>query len=381
METPIERALVDALRSDKERLNALRIEKDLYEFVCSGRPVYEMLYQTNSFRRLLTYKIAQRFMLEHRGAEYILDSGERGFMITIFRTTSTYIPRPLLIDASRSIPMETERTFVQSSAQPGVANPRVMVMKRSSQTPTERAGGVQRQVQTAEDKEKQYLAARARIFGEEEEADASQSETEAVSAPASSTVTIGTAAVTMEKSVSPDSISLRNDLDEAVKGKSSPPVLEGEEESEGGDVDTRRSGRGGSSGKRSVMRNKDAEKADPDFTRRHADARMYPQQQMYAPHPQYLVPPPNAYTGMGYGFPPPMPYPSPYDNSNLYYAAPPANPYYVGPGMPPGVYPSMGQGQGQGQYLAPGSMPPRPPQHQPQDRPPQNNSIDFPPLS
>lgn len=341
-ESPIEDALMDAIRSSKERINALRIEKELFDFVCSGRPVLELPHQNNSFRRLLTYKLAQRFGLEHKSTDYILENGERAVSITVFRTPGTYIPRPLLIDISRAT--EAERGYPPQM----IPNPRVMVMKRTVNVPSERSGLVQRQVQSVEDKERKYLAARARIFGEEEDP-----------------MGEGMGEGMQEKSESPipsEGNSRRGDSP-LSKSKDSPEGPSLEDETDYGD------GRRHSRGKRSVMRNKDAEKADPDFTRR-SDPRVY-QPPLYPP---YVVP---TQYPLSYA-----PYPTPVYAPPVYEMPPydpyRANPYYAG--MYPAMMPTQYiPGTGAPMTRQPSQTSQLPPQQSEKDK--SQGSSEYPPTS
>lgn len=344
-ESPIEDALMDAIGNAKERMNALRIEKELFEFVCSGRPVLEIPHQNNSFKRLLTYKIAQRFGLEHKSMDYVLENGERSVFITIFRTPGTYIPRPLLIDVTRAT--EAERGFAPQMP----SNPRVMVMKRTVNLPSERSGMVHRQVQSVEDKERKYLAARARIFGEEEDPMAEG---------------LGEGIGMQDKTESPilsEANSRRGDSP-LSKSKESPEGTTQEEDQDYGD------GRRNSRGKRSVMRNKDAEKADPDFTRR-SDPRVYPSPMYpYVVPPQYPVPyppfPAPVYAPPVYEMPPYDPY-----RGNPYYAS-------MYPAMvPPQYIPPTGAQMPSRPQLAPHT--PQTPAQPPAEKERTHGSSEYPP--
>jgi hypothetical protein len=92
---PIDSAIVSAMETPRERMHVLTIENELLNFVKSTDRVMEIPPMTNSYRRLLTYRVAQRFGLTHAAAETSAE-GERG--IVIYRTLDTRIPSPLLID-------------------------------------------------------------------------------------------------------------------------------------------------------------------------------------------------------------------------------------------------------------------------------------------
>lgn len=330
---PIEDTLIDALNSNKERMNALRIEKDIYDFVLSGYPYMELSTLNNSFKRLLAYKIAQRFNLDHKSSEFLNEFGERSVLVTVFRTPSACIPHPLLIDASSSShssssspPPPFQSTAAPSTAKMAVSQnpPRVLLMKRNSKLDSAESRNAERKsAPTAEDKERKYLEARARIFGESaagvEEGDAglgsfvNDSTTIArVKSPAASPL--------------PDS-----SLSPREEARSSSAI-----ERSLSEADRPRRGISSSNSKRSLMRNKDLEMADPDFARRSALVHgVYTPpsigQPVYA-YPPYEQIPVAGYqqTSVVYGH-----YQAGYEDhyggqsGNPYYNTSPHNPYYA----------------------------------------------------
>eukprot|EP01034_Spumella_vulgaris_P028530 gene28530-35404_t len=161
-------------------------------------PVVDNMF--NSFRRLLAYRVGQRFGLQHMQSDYANENGERG--ITLLRTSYTSVPRVLLIDldipvkdedsfqnggydstldynstatiavpvpGSGNSPKNTSSSTSSSSSSSSQAPKTFQVMKRNpARTDQDNNKGVSvKTQQTAEDKEKAYQEARARIFGEE----------------------------------------------------------------------------------------------------------------------------------------------------------------------------------------------------------------------
>jgi hypothetical protein len=362
LSVPIEDALMEALHNPNERMNVLRIEKDIYNFVMSSQHSMELSRMNNSFRRLLAYKIAQRFGLEHSMSETRNERGETLAHVIVYRSAYTFVPAILLVHIASNLgllePMPIPPLPQQQHG--SATQSKVMVMKRSTREQVDRKGAsAQRQVQTAEDKEKQYLEARARIFGDSGEEDPEAREPD----EASRVSPDKTPPATMDAVVAPvNSQAHSPPPDESIEVKAEEPW------------EARRPPRNinNSNSKRSVMRNKDLEKTDPDFARR-ADPRLYAQQPpMFTP--QYL------HTPSGY----PMHYQQPFPMQGGYaegWQQMPMgymNPYYA-------YAPHMAMPQQHFEQYPTTHMPPSPPQQQlpprPNPSPPLPYSDQQPPLS
>eukprot|EP01038_Epipyxis_sp_PR26KG_P006996 gene6996-9560_t len=192
----VDSALISAISNPRERMNLFAIENTILEFVKSSPDkTLELPAVFNSFRRLLTYRVAQRFGLGHSTFDPNAEkngSSDRG--ITLFRTANTMVPKTLLIDLN--IPVDTEQNqdgYFQQDVSYGLqsnsskqdlvglnngptadsstvsaAPKKVQVMKRVTKgEQNNNKGSMNKQQQSAEEREKAYLEARARIFGEE----------------------------------------------------------------------------------------------------------------------------------------------------------------------------------------------------------------------
>jgi hypothetical protein len=112
-EGPINPALIDALQNPRERMNVLKYEDRILRFVksrlsCFSCPLSLTIHSncsdsfldvppiSNSYQRLLIYRVAERFALEHNPSEISNDAGDRG--IIFFKTQRTTVPSILLIN-------------------------------------------------------------------------------------------------------------------------------------------------------------------------------------------------------------------------------------------------------------------------------------------
>jgi hypothetical protein len=128
-------------------MNVLKYEDRLLRFVqstsvnflCSYIPrltcacrdtILDVPPVANSFQRLLIYRVAQRFGLDHSAAETMNESGDRG--ILIFKTDKTRVPDVLLINLKR--PSATSAAAAPeispAAAASGQPKIKVKVMKR-----------------------------------------------------------------------------------------------------------------------------------------------------------------------------------------------------------------------------------------------------------
>ena len=143
----------------------------------------------NSFRRLLAYRVGQRFGLSHStfSTEPTNEAGAPERCITLFKTPASSYPRVLLIDLPADYAQEAAESAVGTpdltsdaspptscEAIPGPAEStgprRMQLMKRQpAKSGADPKGAApnrsQATAQSSEDKERAYLQARARIFG------------------------------------------------------------------------------------------------------------------------------------------------------------------------------------------------------------------------
>lgn len=88
---------------------------------------------SNSYQRLLIYKVAERFGLEHNPSETMNELGDRG--ILFLKTPSTAVPSVLLINyKGEELKMESA---VSASAPPNPSKgPKIVVMQRRNNKPS-----------------------------------------------------------------------------------------------------------------------------------------------------------------------------------------------------------------------------------------------------
>lgn len=259
----------------------------------------EMPPGLNSFRRLLTHRVGQRFGLNRTVSDAINEYGERG--IILYKTPTTAVPRTLLIDhytrscavsanvasaastsAASSIPAPSADAPVTPSSGSGKEPKKIMVMKRRSDNGLSASGkfSANKTVATSEDREKAYLEARARIFGESVQSgedneavivapslvtDAAPAVETSVASP-SPVVCSGSSLDKIERTASGGSVSPPPTI--TVSRKDSGSSTGGGQLSSGGSGKGRVVDVGQWKEKKSQLRNVEAEKADPDFKRR-----------------------------------------------------------------------------------------------------------------
>ena len=73
---PIDSAIINAIENPRERMNVLNLENMFLNFVNSNERVMEIPVIHNSFKRLITYRVAQRFGLTHAHSEQMNEQGE-----------------------------------------------------------------------------------------------------------------------------------------------------------------------------------------------------------------------------------------------------------------------------------------------------------------
>lgn len=168
---PLDSAVLEALRNPRERMNVLNAENSILNFVRSGESIMEIPPISNSFRRLIIYRVAQRFRLTHG------TSGDGG--ILLYRTSESHVPQQLLIDMkitnnsaqSQESSQQQGSSIAQagpdmSSMTSGDGKPKkLLVMRREGGTNKSEKKEERRQQPSVDEREKAYAEARARIFG------------------------------------------------------------------------------------------------------------------------------------------------------------------------------------------------------------------------
>eukprot|EP01039_Chlorochromonas_danica_P002247 gene2247-2461_t len=299
-EEPIDSALLSAMDNPRERMALFQIEDSILKFVRSSDRMMEMPPGLNSFRRLLTHRVGQRFGLNRTVSDAVNEYGERG--IILYKTLTTTIPRTLLIDhytrscavnanaaasapstsAGSSTPAPSADAPVTPSSGSGKEPKKIMVMKRRSDNGMSASGkfSANKTVATSEDREKAYLEARARIFGESVQPG---EDNEAVCVPTAPALVSDVVPV-VETIVAPPVVLSGSSFEKiertASGGSVSPPPTitvsrkDSGSSTGGGPVASGGSGKGRVvdvgqwKEKKSQLRNVEAEKADPDFKRR-----------------------------------------------------------------------------------------------------------------
>lgn len=167
-DVPIDPTLLDALNNPRERMTLLKYEDRILRFVKSTQNLIEFPPLANSYQRLIVYRIAQRFRLEHNVSPAASDGIERG--ISIYRTAETCIPQILLIDLNngeRQSDVTLSSQNVNSSVSTSTSSIKVMRRDNLNSSNMKKVDlSASKKVDAAE-KERQYAEARARIFGEE----------------------------------------------------------------------------------------------------------------------------------------------------------------------------------------------------------------------
>lgn len=118
----IESIVLDALGNPRERLNCLQIEDQMLRFCQSPALTLEIPPQKNSFQRLIVFKLASRFRLQHSGYSKAHPEGENA--VCFRKTEQTIIPARLLI--SGDDPTTERGTFSGGNAMYDGAAPPVV---------------------------------------------------------------------------------------------------------------------------------------------------------------------------------------------------------------------------------------------------------------
>ena len=335
--------LIDAANNPRERMHVLTLENFMLEFVKSGDRSVEMPPVSNSFRRLLIYRLAARFRIATESSQYPNEYGEKG--VVAFRTPDSCIPVHLLINYKPSNGYDEYDTPVGESSSSSSTNnngkdsststKKVLVMRRvpSASDNNKKDSASQRNQQSELDKERAYAEARARIFGEGGGADSSPGMSKASS---SDSLSGKSGAVSRTGSAeTPTTVFNANETNN-YSGQSHNDESRGSSSSSGGGRGKKPVVDAGSwKGKKAIERGE--HEYDPDFVRRApmshqqqvydgAAGAYYPAMPQYAPQMPVLYNAPY-YPNPGYtGYPAPaqynasMVYPPPqfmYDNPNL----------------------------------------------------------------
>ncbi len=347
----IDPVLTGALENPRERVNVLKYEDAIVQFMKASTKDKEQPQQLDfppcsSYHRLLLYRLAQRFGLEHAAVE---GEGSLGLdpnvnrTLVLFKTPQTAMPRVLLIDmCSREssngpngdgkapVMKLMRRSRPQGQQQPGGGGRGAEGGggSSSSNSKEEDKSSAAGNGKSMTDRERAYAEARARIFGTDSTAASSSS-----SAPPS---TGGLKGVKGTQAQGPAELGgFGAGRGKAVDAPGShrqatppkKPQQRADEEGGGGrrrsgggggeDDDGSGGGRWGGSESKVVWRDREAEKSDPDF------ARHRPQRGM-PPGGMMMYPPPPPPPGGGYpmapgppgaymmGAPPPHAYMDPY---------------------------------------------------------------------
>ena len=137
----IEPILLDALNNPKERMNCLKFEHMILNFVKSKDRYVELQPIPNSFHRLLVYRIAQRFRLEHTqvtsAIPYFDQNGRPPVpSITLSKSINTLIPKVLLIEMKQQQGIIDDSNIssasvssTEANAGTGTSKPKIMQRK------------------------------------------------------------------------------------------------------------------------------------------------------------------------------------------------------------------------------------------------------------
>eukprot|EP01035_Chromulina_nebulosa_P020368 gene20368-26436_t len=168
----------------------LHLEKQIDVFVKSNEIQKLFPPGFNSFRRLLLYRVAQRFHLSHAPSNEINESGDRGIIIS--KTPDSCLPRSYLIDIPYDNPNNSESSLdltnkltitpndslaneSTSSKSNDLSNqqPKKFLMMKRTTNNVDSTGNSKKELllksnasTNSLDKEKAYAEAKARIFGE-----------------------------------------------------------------------------------------------------------------------------------------------------------------------------------------------------------------------
>lgn len=166
--------LLEAMRSDKDRFNLLKMEQQVIEFVENSKEPFMDFPPNNTFWRMLTHKLADYYHMTH---SYEAVSGA----VRIYRTPFCRIPPPLSTIAPSTsntsspapavIPRKIMRRGEDGEFAPSSANPSKPTSEAGSDSKDKPANSKERM--TREEREEAYNRARQRIFGNMKESESS----------------------------------------------------------------------------------------------------------------------------------------------------------------------------------------------------------------
>lgn len=178
----VDSALLNAMENPRDRMQLLQLEKNMAQFVKSYDRELELPPMHNSFWRLLAFRLSERFRLGRRTADTIAENGERG--IIFFKTPEVSMPRRFLYDLSvgasepESVVGKSGNAFAASDSRDSragnnQANPaparKVMLMQRNPNNLDAKKDTAPRKsaadANKAADRDREYEELRARIFG------------------------------------------------------------------------------------------------------------------------------------------------------------------------------------------------------------------------
>mmetsp|Transcript_1152 Transcript_1152/g.1865 ORF Transcript_1152/g.1865 Transcript_1152/m.1865 type:complete len:421 (+) Transcript_1152:89-1351(+) len=242
----IDSALMDALENPRERMNVLKYEDRIMRFVQSTDSFLDVPPIANSYQRLLIYRVAQRFGLEHNPSDNYNENGDRG--IIFYKTAYTAVPSILLINLNKCEKQAVGPSIGQTATGEPGGKVKVMRRKANSNANSKAVTSSDKPKDSVSEREKAYAAARARIFGEDEASDGSSPVPSATpSPPLQSQEVAAPAAKPATQSGQQSSSRAKKKVVDAGKWKE----------------------------KKVLIRDKDAERFDPDFARHGRGGGMY----------------------------------------------------------------------------------------------------------
>ncbi|KAF0699834.1 Aste57867_9610 [Aphanomyces stellatus] len=180
--SPLDPVLVAALENPRERLTLLQFEDQIVHFIRSSRDTELVFPPLSSYHRLIIHRLAERCVLEHQTSDFAAYNS-MGYdtnttrAVTLFKTAYTCVPSVLLINLST----ESSNPAASSAFSSHAAPPKIMTRKpnKNAAHKNQKAPASDTKNRTIQEREKEYAAARARIFGEDAPAEATTKPTPA----------------------------------------------------------------------------------------------------------------------------------------------------------------------------------------------------------
>ncbi|KAH8841803.1 hypothetical protein MCOR27_002802 [Pyricularia oryzae] len=172
--------LLEAMKSSKDRIFLLRLEKEVIEFVQDSKEPFMDLPPCNSFCRLLTHKLADYYHMTH-SFEAVAGA------VRIYRTPFCRVPPSLQSIAAANesasstpppamLPRKIMRRGEEGDSAPASAGPSKPTSEDGSDAKDKNANANQKL--TREEREEAYNKARLRIFGSSAETETSSPDNE-----------------------------------------------------------------------------------------------------------------------------------------------------------------------------------------------------------